>query len=312
MKTPHDFRLSTHATLPLFFGILLSMLLSMLLSVFSPIAVLADELRVMSFNIRYGTAKDGENHWDKRKLFVAETIATYDPDLLGTQETIGFQKDFLAAQLPGYTSVGVGREDGKQSGEMTALFFRTQRFELLDEGHFWLSETPEVAGSKSWDSSLPRMCSWVKLRDRATADRRPILFINTHFDHRGNQARIESAQLLRRQAQQLGMNCDIILTGDFNAAVDSEPYQRLFSQSPDDTPFIDTFASAGVDRSKGEATFSGFRGSVSEGARIDWIATRGNWKIIRAAIDRTARDGRSPSDHYPVTASLLQLAEPPQ
>src|SRR6056297_1455862 len=142
----------------------------------------AEEVRVMSFNIRYGTARDGENHWENRKDFVAETITAFDPDLLGTQETLEFQKRYLDKNLSGYTSIGVGRDSGGSDGEMTALFFKTGRFEKLDEGHFWLSETPEIAGSISWDSSLTRMASWVRLRDRRGLSERPILFINTHFD----------------------------------------------------------------------------------------------------------------------------------
>ena len=102
---------------------------------------------VMSFNIRYGTAKDGENHWDKRKEFLVETIKAFNPDLLGTQETIGFQRDYLAQNLPGYGVVGVGRDDGQEKGEMMAVYYRQSRFEKQAEGHFWLSETPETVGS---------------------------------------------------------------------------------------------------------------------------------------------------------------------
>jgi endonuclease/exonuclease/phosphatase family metal-dependent hydrolase len=122
-------------------------------------------IRVMSFNIRYGTAADAENHWDKRKEFLLETIQNFDPDLLGTQETLAFQRDYLAEKLAGYGYLGIGRDDGMEQGEMMALYYRKDRFEKLDGGHFWLSETPEKIGSKSWDSSLPRMATWVKLKD---------------------------------------------------------------------------------------------------------------------------------------------------
>ncbi|MBL8189887.1 MAG: endonuclease/exonuclease/phosphatase family protein, partial [Acidobacteria bacterium] len=139
------------------------------------------EVRVMSYNIRYGTANDGENHWEKRKDFLIETIKAFNPDLLGTQETLGFQRDFLAEKLSGYEALGVGRDDGKEKGEMTALYFKRSRFEKLDGGHFWLSETPDVPGSKSWDTSLTRMVSWVKLRDKLQPKAKPIMFFNTHF-----------------------------------------------------------------------------------------------------------------------------------
>src|SRR5262249_3779128 len=148
------------------------------------------------------TAKDAENHWDKRKEFMVEVINKFGPDLLGTQETLSFQRNFLAERLPGYGCVGVGRDDGREKGEMMALYFKLDRFRKLDEGHFWLSETPETVGSKSWDSSLPRMVTWVKLEDKQIGDS-PLYFFNTHFDHMGPKARLSSARLLRQKIIEL-------------------------------------------------------------------------------------------------------------
>jgi endonuclease/exonuclease/phosphatase family metal-dependent hydrolase len=264
--------------------------------------VRANDLRVMSFNLRFGTAPDGENHWDKRKEFVSETVAQFAPDLLGTQETLAFQKAFLAGKMPTYTSIGVGRDHGDEQGEMTALFFKTDRFELLDQGHFWLSESPAVPGSMSWDTSLTRMCSWVKLLDKQSESKRPILFMNTHFDHRGSEARTQSARLIRQKSIELGDGCDVIITGDFNAGAGSEPYQVLFSDPPAATAFVDSYAAKRPADEPGEATFSGFKSSTVAGARIDWIALRGSWDIQQTAIVRTAKAGRTPSDHFPVTA----------
>lgn len=264
-----------------------------------------NDVRVMSFNIRYGTAKDGENHWDRRKEFLIQTIQAFDPDLLGTQETVGFQRDYLARQLPEYDWLGVGRNDGRESGEMMALYFKRARFEKVAGDHFWLSETPDRAGSKSWGSSLPRMVTWVKLRDRRRADAPPILFLNTHFDHLGARARVESARLLRRQTQALGQGCGVIVTGDFNAGENSEPYRALFGQVEDQaSPLVDAFRIAHPQPGPKEGTFSGFRRDAIGGARIDWIAVSRDWQVVRAEIDRTARDGRTPSDHFPVTAVL--------
>ncbi len=265
----------------------------------------SDDLRVMSFNIRYGTAQDGENHWDKRKDFVVDTVRAFAPDLLGTQETLGFQRDYLAQALTGYESLGVGRDDGGDRGEMMALYYRKDRFEKLDGGHFWLSETPEVVGSKSWDSSLPRMVTWVKLRQRAREDAKPILFFNTHYDHRGETARIESSKLLRRQIGTIGEGCDVIATGDFNAPEGGAVYQALFANDGETpSPVVDTFRAFYPERQAAEGTFSGFRADAIAGPRIDWLAAGRGWKVIDAAIDRTAKDGRTPSDHYPVTAIL--------
>lgn len=262
----------------------------------------ANDVRVMSYNIRYGTANDGENHWDRRKEFLVETIKAFAPDLLGTQETLGFQRDYLAEHLPGYDALGVGRDDGKEKGEMTALYFKRDRFEKLDGGHFWLSETPDIAGSKSWDAALTRMVSWVRLRDRRQPRAKPLMFFNTHFDHRGQQARIESARLLRRRIAEAAKTCRVIVTGDFNGGEDSEPYRVFFAQP--DAPVMDVFRVAHAARAADEGTFSSFKAANTTGPRIDWIGASQDWQTIKAEIDRTARDGRTPSDHFSMQAVL--------
>ena len=250
------------------------------------------DLQVVSFNIRYGTAADGENHWNKRRAFLIETIKALNPDLLGTQETLGFQRDYLANELADYDHLGIGRDDGKEAGEMMALYYRRARFEKLDGGHFWLSETPEIVGSKSWDSSLPRMVTWVKLRDRIQPDLPSILFLNTHFDHRGPTARVESSKLLRRKIIELGKDSRVILTGDFNADQQSPPYEALFSSlDSKESPVIDTYRATHPERQPNEGTFSGFNAEQITGARIDWIGVSRDWKIQTSEIDRTSRDG---------------------
>jgi endonuclease/exonuclease/phosphatase family metal-dependent hydrolase len=254
-------------------------------------------VRVMSFNVRYGTARDGDNHWDKRKDFLASTITAFNPDLLGTQETLAFQRDFLAEKLKTHTAFGAGRDDGKDRGEMAALFYRTARFEKLGGGHFWLSETPDRVGNKGWDAALPRIATWVKLKDRTDAT--PVLFLNTHFDHMGKKARHESAKLIRTRVAELGAGCRVVVTGDFNAGEDSEPYKALF-----DSPLVDTFRAKHPTRGKDEGTFNGFDPAATGGPRIDWIAVGRDWHVREAAIDRTTKDGRVPSDHFPVTAVL--------
>ena len=261
--------------------------------------------RVMSFNIRYGTAKDGENHWSKRKDFLIETINAYGPDLLGTQETLLDQRDYIASKLSGYDSFGVGRDDGKETGEMAALFYRTTRFEKLDGGHFWLSPSPDKVGSKGWDAALPRIATWVKLRDRVNNQAKPILFLNTHFDHQGQQARRESAKLIRKKLLELGSDCDIVVTGDFNAGADSDVHRALFADDAEQaSPVVDTFLVANPKPSGEQGTFSGFKSTAISGPRIDWIGCSRGFSVQAAAIDRTERDGRTPSDHFPVTAIL--------
>lgn len=264
-----------------------------------------NDVRVMSYNIRFGTAKDGENHWERRKEALVATIQAFDPDLLGTQETLGFQRDYLAEKLPQYDHLGVGREDGQQRGEMMALYYKKNRFEKLDGGHFWLSETPDVVGSKSWDSSLPRMATWVKLRDRRNPNALPIVFFNTHFDHLGPTARLESARLLRRQVATLGQHSLVIVTGDFNSAEGSEPYEALFSPvAGQASPLVDTFRVVCPNRGEREGTFCGFKADTTNGSRIDWIGVSRDWQIVTAGIDRTANEGRTPSDHFAVFTVL--------
>lgn len=270
----------------------------------------ARPVRVMSYNIRYATAPDGENHWSKRKEFLIETIRAFDPDLLGTQETLPIQRDYLAKSLPEFESFAAGRDDGKDGGEMAALFYRRARFEKLAGGHFWLSQTPEQPGSKGWDAAFPRIATWVKLKDRASPDAAPILFLNTHLDHRGVQARRESALLIRRKLVDLAKDCRVIVTGDFNAAEKSQPYDALFADLDGiASPIIDTYRMLHPTRGLEEGTFSSFKASQTNRSRIDWIACSRDWIVRQAGIDRTARDGRTPSDHFAVTA-VLRAASP--
>ncbi|MEM7457287.1 MAG: endonuclease/exonuclease/phosphatase family protein [Planctomycetota bacterium] len=257
-------------------------------------------IRVMSFNIRYGEARDGENHWVHRKETVIETIMNYLPDVLGTQETLEFQAQYLSENLADYTYVGRARQADGQ-GEHVGILFRTERFDKLIEGHFWLSENPDQPGSKSWDSSLPRMVTWLKLWDRKNG--RSFYVVNTHFDHRGSQARAESAALIRAFVASLPEDAPVIIMGDFNAAIGSEPYRNLFGQREDSLAIADTFAETHADPDEQSGTFNHFRGE-NAGARIDWIGVTSEFSTIEADIDRFNLDGRYPSDHYPVNAEI--------
>lgn len=264
----------------------------------------AGEIRVMSYNIRFGTARDGENHWEKRKDFLAETIQAAHPDLLGTQETLGFQRDFLAGILPGYESLAAGREDGREQGETTAIFWRRDRFEKLDGGHFWLSGTPGVAGSIGWDASLTRMATWVRLKDKAV-EGKPVVWVNTHFDHIGKLARLESAKLIRDRLGVLGKDCSLVVTGDFNAGEGSDPYEALFGwRGTEASPVVDSLRAAHPQRGEKEGTSTPFLAAPNQTARIDWIAVSRDWKVRSAEIGHPDRGGRSASDHFPVHAVL--------
>jgi len=271
------------------------------LSPFAALSCSADdgdssEIRVMSFNIRYGKANDGDDSWPNRRELVVSTIRAFNPDLLGTQETLPFQADYIAAEFPEYSMIGWTRERNPD-GEQCTVFYRTDRFELADSGQFWLSETPEEKYSKSWDSSLPRVATWLILRDRNDSSKE-FVFANTHFDHRGGKARLESAHLLHQRASELS-GAPVILTGDFNCPEGSEPWQALTA-----TKLLrDTRRVRHPEPGEPEGTFNGFKGR-SDGGRIDWILATEHFQVTAADIDRTNKDGRYPSDHFPVTAVL--------
>ncbi len=260
-------------------------------------------LRVMSFNIRLGVANDGPNHWNLRKDLVVRTIRRFDPDLLGTQETHPFQSDFLKKGLPALAYYGVGRLEDPKTGEQCGLMYRKSRFELLEEGTFWLSQSPDQPGSKSWDSSLPRIASWVKLKDRLDRNRE-LVFVNTHFDHRGRQARLEGARIIRGHVAKLGSKARVIISGDFNAGEGSAPYRALIDPDPTLPALVDTYRAAHPKRVDGEGTFSAWSGRRS-GSRIDWVLHTSHFRTHSANIDRFNVSGRYPSDHYPVTAVLF-------
>jgi endonuclease/exonuclease/phosphatase family metal-dependent hydrolase len=264
-------------------------------------------LRVMSFNVRFGLADDGPNTWDHRKDLLVRTIRRYGPDLLGVQEALDFQMDVLRRALEGYGVVGAGRDDGKNRGEFSAVLFRTDRFEKLDEGHFWFSDRPNVPGTKHWDSELPRMCSWVMLRDRHArpgAGRDRVMFLDTHWDHAGTLARVESARMLRQKIFDLHAYGPAVLVGDFNCTEDDEPYHELLRGGEGTgIKLVDAYRTLHPQRQAAEATFHAFRGG-REGSRIDWVIHTDDLQSVEATIDHHHEDGRYPSDHYPVTAVL--------
>lgn len=293
-----------------------------------------DDLRVMSFNVRYGTADDGDNRWELRQELLQQTIRAFGPELLGTQETFPFQSQSIQQHLPHLEIVGRDRNPASPNDkEQCAILFDRRRFDKVAEGHFWLSQTPDQAGSKDWDSSLPRMASWVRLWDRQTD--RVFLFVNTHFDHRSAEARAEGATVLFRRIELLsadenGGRVPVILAGDFNCDIHSPPYQNLLhpqaenaqdektgdGESRSRLKLQDTFAVVHPDRTTNVGTFNGFQGR-SDGARIDWILASEDWECVSAEIDTThlaPQDSgesdqatsfkRYPSDHFPVTAIL--------
>ena len=186
--------------------------------------------RLMTYNIRMDTVNDGKNQWHLRKDRVINLIRHYKPDLLGVQEALPQQMSDLKGGLSDYGSYGVGRNDGKDSGEFSAVFYRYERFELINQGTFWLSESSDTPGSIGWDAALPRICSWIRLKDRSI--NKEICYFNTHFDHRGEKARRESAHLILTRIQQIaGPTTPAILTGDFNTGPESDAYHTMITNT---------------------------------------------------------------------------------
>jgi len=260
-----------------------------------------DPVRVMTFNIRYGTAGDGENAWPKRQELVLETIEKFNPDLLGTQEVLDFQADYLSEHLKDYGFLGVGRDDGKRKGEMSAIWFRISRFKPLDSGTFWLSETPDTIGSKSWDAALPRVATWVKLRDEQA--KKDVIFLNTHWDHVGKRAREEAGKIIHTWMGEEAANLPTIITGDFNVNEDHPGLAALMASPTDALKFYDVYRRVHPEVKDDESSFGSFKGHT-KGKRIDFILASPSFVPTEATIDRTNQDGRYPSDHYPVTAVL--------
>jgi len=258
-----------------------------------PSAPPAASFRAMSCNVRYGTADDGDDAWPRRCDALADVIARAEPHVLGVQEALDFQVEFLERRLPRHVRVGQGR-DGGGKGEHAALFVDARLFEVVDHGDFWLSETPDVAGSVGWDAALTRICTWARLRVRATG--RELRVWNSHFDHRGERARLESARLLaRRIAAAPGPH---LLLGDLNCGEASAPLAALRAAGLRDT-FRDLHPDATA-----VGTFHGFRGTTS-GEKIDYVlADRGLATLAAELLVAPGPDGRWPSDHHFVTATL--------
>jgi endonuclease/exonuclease/phosphatase family metal-dependent hydrolase len=259
----------------------------------------AEPLKVMSFNIRYNNAADGVNAWPNRKDWVAEIVQREKPDLLGLQEALAGQIKDLETRLEDYAWYGVGREDGKAKGEYVPIFYRKERFDVLDRGQFWLSETPDEPGSKSWDTSITRLVTWLKLKDKASE--RELFVANTHYDHIGAKARHESSKLILDKFPKLAGDLPVILTGDFNSGVGSDPYKAITGQGAASTWFLaDTRKSSEKEPEGPDSTWNGFR-RILPGQQIDFIFTRG-LKTESHAILTDEKDGRFPSDHLPVMA----------
>ena len=261
-------------------------------------------LRVMSFNIRYDTPRDSGNAWPHRKDWVASLVRFHGADVVGVQEALAHMLTDLDTRLPGFARVGVARTDGRTKGEFSAILYRTGRLALLDSGTFWLSPTPEVVGSKGWDAALERVATWARFRDRVTGCTH--VHLNTHFDHMGEQARQESARLIRRRLASLAGDDPIVMTGDLNAVPSSVAYRTLTRDTIADAvaPLLDGFATSRSGHYGPTSTWTAFR-AIEPGRRIDYILVSQPVAVLTHGILPDSWDGRFPSDHLPVLASVV-------
>ncbi|HOX57106.1 MAG TPA: endonuclease/exonuclease/phosphatase family protein [Candidatus Paceibacterota bacterium] len=261
------------------------------------VAAESDTLTVMTYNLKFASPNP-PNAWPQRRPLMAELIRQLAPDVLGTQEGLYGQLQELAADLPAFDWIGLGR-DGGSRGEFMAVFYRTARLEPLAFDHFWLSDTPEVMGSKTWGPKLARMVTWVKFRDRQTKGE--FVFINTHLDHQVQEAREKAAQLVRERAATFDARLPVLLVGDFNAAAGKN---KAYTILTGDRFFTNTWTTARERVNAGIGTFNGFNAIEKGGAHIDWILYRGDAAVDRVEVVPFSREGQFPSDHCPVVAKM--------
>lgn len=256
-----------------------------------------ENLKLMTYNIRYDNPRDGENRWDLRKDWLANQVRFVGPDVMGIQEGLSHQVAFLDENLTDYKYVGIGRDDGKTKGEYSAIFYNSNKLKLVDENTFWLSETPDKI-SVGWNASMERICTYALLEDKAT--KYQFYVFNAHFDHIGNLARANSVELILKQIKTLNdKDLPVFLMGDLNLAPDSAPIKHLSSQMNDAFQHSNnpTFGPIG--------TFNGFKHDRKVTRRIDYIFT-GTTKIEvnKYGVLSDSKDLKYPSDHLPVVIEV--------
>ncbi|HEU4820362.1 MAG TPA: endonuclease/exonuclease/phosphatase family protein [Qipengyuania sp.] len=285
-------------------GLALTLLLTACAHMGAAPRALQQDLRAMTFNIRLDIASDGANAWPHRKDNVAALIAREAPDILGMQEVLLNQKRDLEAALPAYQVIGAARDDGREAGEFSPLAWRRDRFEMVRSGTFWLSPTPEVP-SKGWDAAFPRIATWAVLRDKQSGAQLRVL--NTHFDHVGREARLNSAAIIARWVTEgPDRTLPAIVLGDFNAHPESEPYRRLAEGA--DADLHDARVAARTPPYGPPGTFTGFDITKAPALLIDHIFVTPVFAVESYAVITQHWGGRLPSDHYPVVADLRLTA----
>lgn len=251
-------------------------------------------INVISYNIRYYNNTDGVNIWENRRDNVKALLKFYDADLVGVQEAMAVQFDYLKENSD-FDAVGVGREDGIRKSEFSAIYFRKDRFVKKETGNFWLSSTPDVP-SQGWDAALRRICTWVRLYDKL--NKRELIMFNTHFDHVGVKARIEAAKLIKQKIQEIAPRLPVVFTGDLNVTPDTEAITTIRS-------FLIDTKDATIEPAYGpNGTFNSFNFNDPLKNKIDYIFVNTAFKVQKFAVLSDSKDQKYYSDHLPVYAKL--------
>lgn len=271
---------------------------ALILLLFTFMNTTAQHTKVMTYNIRLDVAIDGENRWNNRKEMLAGQVKFYEPDFLGVQEALPNQMQYLRTELNNmYGSIGIGRDDGKNQGEYSAIFYNSTKYTVLEQSSFWLSETPDKP-SLGWDAQYKRICTYGLFENKATKQK--VWVFNTHFDHIGTVARVKSATLILQKIKEVNThNLPFVLMGDFNLEEDSEPIQ-LIKQQLIDTKYRakQAFGPSG--------TFNAFEFTKPVTKRIDYIFTpKTGIEITKYAVLSDSKDCRYPSDHLPVYTEMI-------
>jgi endonuclease/exonuclease/phosphatase family metal-dependent hydrolase len=280
------------AYLTLIFGAFLALLLA------SPVSGKPGQkssFNMMTYNIRMNTPDDGQNAWPLRKDKVMGLIRFHQADIFGVQEALLVQMNDLKEGLPEFDSFGVGRDDGKEAGEFMTIFFRKSRFEKLDAGTFWLNESTEKPGL-GWDALCNRTCTWIKFKDKAT--KKVFYHFNTHFDHRGQVARLESAKLILKFMATINKgDLPMLLTGDFNSTKNAPPIQKILTVLADTRELCQS-APYGPNN-----TCGGFGVRESNNV-IDYIFANKKVNVLRHGVLSDSYGMFYPSDHLPVLVEV--------
>ncbi|MDG3581529.1 endonuclease/exonuclease/phosphatase family protein [Galbibacter pacificus] len=259
--------------------------------------LMAQDLKVMTYNIKYDNPSDTANNWQNRKEFLISQLNYNAPDVFGTQEGLHHQLEDIQNGLENYKYIGVGRDNGDEEGEYSAIFYNVDKLKVISENTFWLSPTPDKP-SKGWDAALNRICTYAEFENKASGKR--FMVFNTHFDHIGEVARYESAKLILKKIKALNKEqLPVALTGDFNLDSTSKGVVEIKKE------MIDAHSEAGKNAFGPDGTFNGFHFEKPVKNKIDFIfISKNDFKVLKSGILSDSKNCKYPSDHFPVVVYL--------